>query len=654
MKRFTVRIWRIRYESNSSFLQGKIVRKTMLNCMPVNLSLRSLLIFLIAAIFFVFLIISGWRPLFIDGLIPMDGNMFSMSFPNWQVSRSFLISHRIPLWNPYRNMGEPLLADPQTMASYPVFWITLPLKRFIDFLRSWVVIHTLLSACFIGMLSFKLYHSRAGGFSAAIVAGLNGFFAARIMLPNHFAAAAWLPAALYFQTMLSPAGLGLSLALQWLSGFPPFFLLSVLAVFIVSLHQGREGIKCFSKAGLIAAGLSAYQWMPFLELMMQTPRKIFLRPDAAIQYSIPFIQLLKQLFIPLWAGIFPKTFGDPTVMTFYTGIMALAVALWSAIYGTNREKRIVLAVLATLILSLGNAIPFYNKAKLFHIFRFPANWLLLSSMGIAILCSYGISRMHNASWRYGVAAIIALELLLFAQYPRITWVNPAFLTEPPDLLSKTGEFKYPVRIYHTDMLMDKWIDSSLEKKEDYLLMRYFLPPSYGTAFGLQEVSSYQVLATRLAYNYQQRLATEGPSSPLLKWAGVAAVITSDADAGRLSRKNIKILLTKNVLPRVFIKQDIQSDVELLRYDAGYVDARVRSSDPCTLVLSEVNYPGWKVIINGKKTMPSFFEETFIAVSLPEGEHSVIFSFDPVSFKAGLIITLLAISVLLYGIYRQKF
>ena len=61
---------------------------------------------------------AAWRPLLLKGWIPVDGNMIAISYPNWSMARSAgLLS--LPLWGPYRNFGEPVLADPQAMVLYP-------------------------------------------------------------------------------------------------------------------------------------------------------------------------------------------------------------------------------------------------------------------------------------------------------------------------------------------------------------------------------------------------------------------------------------------------------------------------------------------------------------------------------------------------------
>jgi uncharacterized membrane protein YfhO len=61
-------------------------------------------------------------------------------------------------------------------------------------------------------------------------------------------------------------------------------------------------------------------------------------------------------------------------------------------------------------------------------------------------------------------------------------------------------------------------------------------------------------------------------------------------------------------------------------DAGY------------LVLSELNYPGWKAYVNGKKVSILTGNYIFRVLPLPKGDHDILLKFDPDSFKIGLIIS----------------
>ena len=64
----------------------------------------------------------------------------------------------------------------------------------------------------------------------------NGFFAARLPLVNHFAAASYFPMVFYYFDTEQAVPLGIALALQWLAGFPSFCYITALSLF------GMDGV----------------------------------------------------------------------------------------------------------------------------------------------------------------------------------------------------------------------------------------------------------------------------------------------------------------------------------------------------------------------------------------------------------------------------
>ena len=73
--------------------------------------------------------------------------------------------------------------------------------------------------------------------------------------------------------------------------------------------------------------------------------------------------------------------------------------------------------------------------------------------------------------------------------------------------------------------------------------------------------------------------------------------------------------------------------------AGRVDATIATDRADTLVFSEVRYPGWRVLLDGQPRTLVTFEDTFLAVPVPAGEHQVTFRYSPWAFWAGLAISL---------------
>jgi len=78
--------------------------------------------------------------------------------------------------------------------------------------------------------------------------------------------------------------------------------------------------------------------------------------------------------------------------------------------------------------------------------------------------------------------------------------------------------------------------------------------------------------------------------------------------------------------------------------------KVQAWRPCMLVLSETYFPGWTATVNGQATkiLPAY--HAFRAVYLPAGEHTVAFSYKPVSFSIGIIVSIITIVAYLTNLF----
>jgi uncharacterized membrane protein YfhO len=59
----------------------------------------------------------------------------------------------------------------------------------------------------------------------------------------------------------------------------------------------------------------------------------------------------------------------------------------------------------------------------------------------------------------------------------------------------------------------------------------------------------------------------------------------------------------------------------------------------------VDFPGWKVKVDGKSADLHRVDYLLRGTSLPAGRHRVEFSYEPLSFRAGWIISLIALLAL---------
>jgi hypothetical protein len=79
-----------------------------------------------------------------------------------------------------------------------------------------------------------------------------------------------------------------------------------------------------------------------------------------------------------------------------------------------------------------------------------------------------------------------------------------------------------------------------------------------------------------------------------------------------------------------------------RYDPDRVVARSRADRRSLLVLSDVHYPGWKARVDGRDAPLERVDYLLRGVVVPAGTHRVEFRYEPVSWRAGWIISVLGL------------
>lgn len=90
----------------------------------------------------------------------------------------------------------------------------------------------------------------------------------------------------------------------------------------------------------------------------------------------------------------------------------------------------------------------------------------------------------------------------------------------------------------------------------------------------------------------------------------------------------------------------QSTAKIESYQNHRVRITARLSDSGILVLTDAFYPGWKVYVDQQPERILRANYLFRGVELTPGNHTVEFVYDPASFKIGLFISLLALTLVL--------
>jgi hypothetical protein len=93
---------------------------------------------------------------------------------------------------------------------------------------------------------------------------------------------------------------------------------------------------------------------------------------------------------------------------------------------------------------------------------------------------------------------------------------------------------------------------------------------------------------------------------------------------------------------VGLREGLQNKVEIVSESNNRVHLHVRAKENAFLVLSDTYFPGWKAYVDGKEERIYRANYAFRAIPIRAGAHKVEFTYKPLSFKLGAVITLLGI------------
>lgn len=397
------------------------------------------------------------------------GDTFAYFYPYWDARDSALRDGRLPLWSPDLFMGVPLLANSQLGTFYPPNWALAGLRA-PDAIRLSILLHV--AWAFVGVYLLARRTTGAGrlaALAAALVYAFGGHVGAHVEQINQLQGLAWLPwalllldAALTRPWRFTPL-LGAVLALQLLSGHTQTVFITGVGLGIYGLASGRWRFFPVLVAAALLAGLLALpQLVPTLELTGISNRSGGFNQNQATAFSFgPFV---------FGRGLLPSydrtMFGEYVA---YPGVIGLGLALlglaarpaarrsvrgdaltvgWLARLrpGWRPSASVIWAgvALVGLLMALGLYNPLYwwlASLPGFNLFRVPARWLALFSIGVAMLAALGVQALCDAPerkrWRVlvavagGVVALAALSPLA----TRTPDMVPAY---PPDMVSFVG------------------------------------------------------------------------------------------------------------------------------------------------------------------------------------------------------------------------
>jgi hypothetical protein len=372
-----------------------------------------------------------------------SGDILHYFYPYRDYGAEVLRNGQIPFWNPFIFLGAPFLANLQSAVLYPLNWPLIWLSVTGQIYWS-AALHTWLLGFGVYLLMRRWHYSVWAALTSALVLAGSGFYGGLIGHINQMNGAAWLP----WSILVLEIGAGMSVRV--VSGstrrrFPGRWSRLLIAVLCLSLlvsftllagHAQTAFINLFALGlwtlysphwrhpraersqlvadvgkrlsvyigGVLLGGLLAGgQLVPSLELNRLGLRTVGLTYVEVSSFSLRPL-LLHWSLLPSYGlvdlSVIFGTLGY-TEYVAYVGLIGLALAVLGAWKGWGHGRAFgLLFIFVGLFLALGRWNPTYfvlfKLVPGFDLFRAPARWMMIYTLGMAVLAGIGVGRLEVA------------------------------------------------------------------------------------------------------------------------------------------------------------------------------------------------------------------------------------------------------------------
>ncbi len=344
----------------------------------------------------------------------------------------------LPLWTMKLGCGFPLLAEGQCATFYPLHisaYLGLPYYYTYSLM---VYLHCLMAAVFAALLGRKLNLGWPAAAFCGLVYGFSGYFVSKVLFITVLESGAWLPLILYFIICgLDSAdyryflGAALALSLSILGGHPQivfYELLAVAILLIAYLLRSRAGmvrkrLVRLSVAAVVivglGAGLAAVQLVPTAGLARFAQRHAQRTPEDLRALGMTARNLAYYIH-PTILGSYAENnyFGHDHYYEVcgYAGGLTLLLsllALFSRPPTCRYRGYFVFLIFFGLFMALAKYNPLYEALAAvpgFNYFRAPGRYLLLTTLGLAVLGGAGLQSLAGAHSTQQARKLVALCL----------------------------------------------------------------------------------------------------------------------------------------------------------------------------------------------------------------------------------------------------
>ncbi len=359
-----------------------------------------------------------------------------------------------PLWNPYIQLGQPLLANPNSMALYPtqILFQLLPFDIAFD-------LHFVLHCVLAGVGTY--YLARTAGlshFSAFLSAGIYNFSGVTLSFVNLFnvlPVVALLPLlslalikSLRAFSLIRTAVTSLLFAIFFLLLEPLssiaaglFIVPFTAALFLMSPKPRLSFLQAVSVVSVILASgvlMASIQILPTSELIEHSGRKGGLSFEVVSFWSMHPVSLLQLVAPRLFGEYFrlsqPAPWGslffdgrEPYLLSCYVGVFSFLLGMVGLLLSNRRwvtNLLVGISVMA-LLLAMGKYTPvfpwLFEHVPPFRYGRYPIKYMYVVNLCLSLLAGFGFERMgvlrdhltfRSKPVRIGFYILVSFVLLL--------------------------------------------------------------------------------------------------------------------------------------------------------------------------------------------------------------------------------------------------
>jgi hypothetical protein len=639
-----------------------------------------------------------WWPLVCGGGL-VGGDVYSYSLPQKVVLADSLAEGWLPLWNPYVGWGYPILGESQTGAAYPLHLLCYGL---FDVGTAWnVVLLTHYGLAFVA----AAWAARWLGLStpAALWTALiyvYGWFPVRAFLDWAILGGVYLPvtvgctrAFLVTGRTRYLVGLSLAIALQLLGGHFQLAFYTWLLLAGLWLWRGdcgfdssgdttinvrptyRSALLWGLLAGSLGVGLAAVQLLPTWELKGRSQRAAVGGEHAPAYGHIP-PQYLTQLVAPWWWYAEPaaldETLGRLRVGTvsagtnrveahLYCGLLPIVAALGTIAVGAwNRRLRGGIAVwglilLVSLIYVTGWPVVFLQGLPGFGFFRGPGRAGIVATWAIGLLAGTGLDQWRQrlrSPWRSLVTNGVWLVTLYDLAYVPEGISYAVAVGRPPIHERARSELRLflaaepgPVRLYapgaNTPSMLgvSAWpVYLGLGPREYFESASPFPggPAEDFHAYSPERVAWLRATGVTHILSFEPLAARGWPVT--LAWQGFDRLLNP---AWARFQEPLYLYRLDHAPGRVTWEDGTTEGLTVRHLTPNQVEVLVDSAAGGRVILKELAYLGWQVLLDGQPAQPLVIEDRFRGVEVPPGRHGVLWWYRPGSVYWGAVVSLLS-------------